>query len=156
REVGLALTERQGRRLVLTPAGEVLADHGQRIVDLVTVAEMEIQTLRRGESGTYRIAAFPTAARSYVTDPWRQLRDASQPGPGLRLSELEPDAATAALVQGDLDLAVIHAYSNVPALACEGLLATALASEEVLLATAMAAAAPAATRSGAARLADQA
>jgi hypothetical protein len=29
---------------------------------------MEVQTLRRGESGTYRIAAFPTAARSYVTD----------------------------------------------------------------------------------------
>src|SRR5215472_11595977 len=78
REVGLALTERRGRRVVLTPAGEVLAAHGHDIVDLVTVAQMEVQTLRQGESGTYRIAAFPTAARSYVTETWRQLRDDAQ------------------------------------------------------------------------------
>ena len=49
REVGLALTERQGRRVVLTPAGEVLAQHGHDIADLVSVAEMEVQTLRQGE-----------------------------------------------------------------------------------------------------------
>jgi DNA-binding transcriptional LysR family regulator len=155
REVGLALTERQGRRVVLTPAGEVLAAHGHDIVDLVSVAEMEVQTLRQGESGTYRIAAFPTAARSYVTDTWRQLRDGPHVGPALRLTELEPDAATEALVSGDLDLAVTHAYSNVPQLPSQGLFATALVTEEVLLATA-ASTAPATTRSGAARLADQA
>jgi DNA-binding transcriptional LysR family regulator len=155
REVGLALTERQGRRVVLTPAGEVLAAHANGIVDLVSVAEMEVQTLRQGESGTYRIAAFPTAARSYLTDTWRQLRDGPHVGPALRLTELEPDAATEALVRGDLDLAVTHAYSNVPRLPSQGLFATALVTEEVLLATA-ANPAPATTRSGAARLADQA
>jgi DNA-binding transcriptional LysR family regulator len=155
REVGLALTERQGRRVVLTPAGVVLAGHGHDIVDLVSVAEMEVQTLRQGESGTYRIAAFPTAARSYVTDTWRQLRDGPHVGPALRLTELEPDAAIAALARGDLDLAVTHAYSNVPQLPSQGLFATALVTEEVVLATA-AGRAPATTRSGAARLADQA
>src|SRR5215472_16747645 len=68
REAGLELTERRGRRVVLTPAGEVLACHGRTIFDLVSVAEMEVETLRQGESGTYRVAAFPTAARSYVTE----------------------------------------------------------------------------------------
>jgi DNA-binding transcriptional LysR family regulator len=155
REVGLALTERQGRRVVLTPAGEVLADHGHEITDLVSVAEMEIQTLRQGESGTYRIAAFPTAARSYVTDTWRELRDGSHVGPALRLTELEPDAAIDALVHGEVDLAVTHAYSNVPQLPSQGLVATALTTEEVVLATASGAA-PGTTGSGAARLADQA
>jgi DNA-binding transcriptional LysR family regulator len=155
REVGLALTERQGRRVVLTPAGEVLADHGHDIADLVSVAEMEIQTLRQGESGTYRIAAFPTAARSYVSDTWRELRDGAHVGPALRLTELEPDAAIDALVRGDVDLAVTHAYSNVPQLPSQGLFATALATEEVVLATAVSTM-PATTRSGAARLADQA
>jgi DNA-binding transcriptional LysR family regulator len=153
REVGLALTERQGRRVVLTPAGEVLAAHGQGIVDLVSVAEMEVQTLRQGEAGTYRIAAFPTAARSYVADAWRELRDGPEAGPALRLTELEPDAAIAALVAGELDIAVTHAYSNVPHLPSPGLVASALLSEEVLLATT----APAGvTRDGTARLADQA
>jgi DNA-binding transcriptional LysR family regulator len=153
REVGLALTERQGRRVVLTPAGAVLAAHGHDIVDLVSVAEMEVQTLRQGESGTYRIAAFPSAARSYVTDTWERLRDGPHAGPALRLTELEPDAATEALVRGDLDLAVTHAYSNVAGLPSQGLSATPLSTEEVLLATA-ASTAPPTTRSGAARLAD--
>jgi DNA-binding transcriptional LysR family regulator len=155
RELGLAVTERQGRRVVLTPAGEVLAQHGHDIADLVNVAEMEVQTLRQGESGTYRIAAFPTAARSYVTDTWREMRDGDRLGPALRLTELEPDAAADALVRGDVDLAVTHAYSNVPELPSQGLFATALATEEVVLAIA-ADSAPATTRAGAARLADQA
>jgi DNA-binding transcriptional LysR family regulator len=155
REVGLALTERRGRRVVLTPAGEVLADHGHGIAEMVGVAELEVQTLRQGEAGTYRVAAFPTAARSYVTAAWRALHDEAQAGLALRLTELEPDAAMAALVRGDVDLAVTHAYSNVPELPSQGVFATALATEDVVLATA-AGNGPAATRSGAARLADQA
>jgi DNA-binding transcriptional LysR family regulator len=151
REVGLTLTERQGRRVVLTPAGEVLAGHGRNIFDLVTVAEMEVHALHQGESGSYAIAAFPTAARSYVADSWRQLRDG--PGPALRLTELEPGAATEALVHGDVDLAVTHAYSNVPGLPAQGLSATGIVTEDVLLAV-PASASPAKTATGAARLAD--
>jgi DNA-binding transcriptional LysR family regulator len=153
READLALTERRGRRVVLTPAGEVLAHHGRNIFDLVSVAEMEVQTLRQGESGTYRIAAFPTAARSYVAETWQQLRDRPRAGPALRLTELEPDAAIAALARGEVDLAITHAYSNVPSLPAQGLVATALVTEEVLLA-ATTTTAPATTRSGTARLAD--
>jgi DNA-binding transcriptional LysR family regulator len=132
REVGLELTERQGRRVVLTPAGAVLARHGRAISDLVGVAELEVHALRQGESGTYRVAAFPTAARSYLATAWRALRDG---GPALRLVELEPGDATAALIGGDADLAVVHSYSNVPRLPRDGLVATPLAVEEVLLAT---------------------
>jgi DNA-binding transcriptional LysR family regulator len=131
----------------------VLAQHGRNIFDLVSVAEMEVMTLRQGESGTYRIAAFPTAARSYVAETWQQLRDRTRAGPALRLTELEPDAAIAALTRGEVDLAITHAYSNVPPLPAQGLLATALVTEEVLLA-ATTTTAPATTRSGTARLAD--
>ena len=153
REVGLTLTERQGRRVVLTPAGEVLAGHGRNIFDLVTVAEMEVHALHQGESGSYAIAAFPTAARSYVADAWQQLRDGPRTGPALRLTELEPDAATEALVRGDVDLAITHAYSNVPSLPAQGLKATSIVTEDVLLAVPESAS-PATTAAGAARLAD--
>jgi len=68
REVGLALTERRGRRVALTPAGQLLARHGRDIVDQVEVAAMEVAALREGTAGTYRVAAFPTAARSFVVD----------------------------------------------------------------------------------------
>jgi DNA-binding transcriptional LysR family regulator len=153
REVGLTLTERQGRRVVLTPAGEVLAGHGRNIFDLVTVAEMEVHALRQGESGSYAVAAFPTAARSYVAGAWQELRDGPGAGPALRLTELEPDAATEALVRGDVDLAVTHAYSNVPGMPAQGLNSTSIVTEDVLLAV-PASVSPATTAAGAARLAD--
>ena len=49
RELGLALTERHGRRLALTPAGRVLADHGHEILDRLALAEMEVDAIRGGE-----------------------------------------------------------------------------------------------------------
>jgi LysR substrate binding domain/Transposase len=72
---------------------------------------------------------------------------------GIVFDQLEPDPAIAALARGEVDLAITHAYSNVPPLPTQGLLATALVTEDVLLA-ATTTTAPPTTRSGTARLAD--
>jgi antitoxin (DNA-binding transcriptional repressor) of toxin-antitoxin stability system len=45
------------------PPEEVLAQHGRNIVDLVSVAEMEAQTPRQGESGTGRVHANRSCRR---------------------------------------------------------------------------------------------
>jgi len=103
REVGLALTERRGRRVALTPAGQLLARHGRDIVDQVEVAAMEVAALREGTAGTYRVAAFPTAARSFVAQAWRQLVEEPASGPALRLVELEPIDSLPALAAGEVD-----------------------------------------------------
>jgi len=47
REVGFALTERNGRRLALTPAGQVLAQHGHDITDLVSVPRWRLRRCAR-------------------------------------------------------------------------------------------------------------
>jgi DNA-binding transcriptional LysR family regulator len=133
REVGLPLTERQGRRVVLTPAGRVLARHGHDLADMVAVAEMELVALREGRTGTYRIAAFPTAARSFVADAWRSLLTSPDSGPTLRVLECEPQDALPALAEGAVDLAVTHSYSNMAVLPSPALVAVPLAVEEVLL-----------------------
>lgn len=143
REAGLPLTERQGRRVVLTPAGRVLAQHGHDLADMVTVAEMEVATLREGRSGSYRAAAFPTAARSFVADAWRALLGSPAGGPTLHVLECEPQDALPALADGEVDLAVTHSYSNVAVLPSPVLVAVAVLDEEVLLAV-PAAAGPAA------------
>jgi len=134
REAGLPLTERQGRRVVLTSAGRVLARHGHDLADMVTVAEMELATLREGRSGTYRVAAFPTAARSFVADAWRTLLSSPEAGPTLHVVECEPQDALPALADGEVDLAVTHSYSNVAALPSPVLVAVPVLVEEVLLA----------------------
>lgn len=133
RELGVPLTERQGRRLALTPAGKVLSAHGHNILDRLTLAELEIDALRRGVVGTYRVAAFPSAARTFVADAWRGILERGD-GIQLHLTTPEPEEALAALSAGENDLAVIHSYSNVPRDIPPGLVAAPLAVEPVRLA----------------------
>lgn len=111
REVGLRLTQRTGRTVALTPAGRLLARHGHEIVDRISLAEMEAAALREGSAGLYTIAAFPSAMRTIVADAWAT---AIESGSGIRLRavEREPEPALAALAAGEVELAIIHSYSN--------------------------------------------
>lgn len=133
REVGVTLTERQGRRLALTPAGRVLAAHAHDVLDRLSLAELEIEALRRGESGTYTVAAFPSAAQTLVAELWKALTSEAA-GPELRLIALEPEDALAAAVQGSADLAIVHSYSNVPRNLPDSVLTTHLLTEPVWIA----------------------
>ncbi|MDG5771142.1 LysR family transcriptional regulator [Mycolicibacterium fortuitum] len=113
RELGVPVTERQGRRVVLTPAGRVLAAHGRDIVDRLSLAQMDVEALKSGVAGHYRVGAFPSAARTIVADAWAALT-VEHPGLTAELTTPEPEAALADLTSGVLDLALIHSYSNVP------------------------------------------
>lgn len=134
REVGVQLTEKQGRRIVLTPAGRLLARHGSGIVDMLSVAEMEVASIREGSVGTYRVAAFPSAARAILPGAWTAVAAAGERGLQLRLIELEPSDSIPALVAGEVELAVAHHYSNMPPLTGPGLTITPIATEQVVLA----------------------
>ncbi len=133
RELGVALTERNGRRLALTPAGHVLAAHGRDILDRLALAEMEVDAIRGGTVGKYRVAAFPSAARTLVADAWRTIR-ADQAGVELTLTTPEPETALALLVAGEIDLALVHSYTNVPRDLPDGVQAEPLATEPIWLA----------------------
>ncbi len=133
RELGITLTERQGRRLALTPAGRLLAAHGRDVLDRLSLAELEVDALRRGATGSYRLVAFPSAARTFVADAWSRLR-VEDAAIELSLATPEPEDALAALVAGRADLAVIHSYSNVPRTLPDGVDADPLAVEQVWLA----------------------
>jgi len=113
RELGVALTERQGRRLALTPAGCVLAEHGHEILDRLALAEMEVDAIRGGRVGRYRVAAFPSAARTLVADAWKAIQ-AEHASLQLALTTPEPEQALSLLVAGETDLALVHSYSNIP------------------------------------------
>jgi DNA-binding transcriptional LysR family regulator len=133
RELGLRLTERTGRTVTLTPAGRLLARHGHEIVDRISVAEMEAAALREGSAGLYRIAAFPSAMRTIVADAWRAVAESGS-GIRLRAIEREPAGALSALAAGEVELAVIHSYSNMAGGVLTEATATRIATEPVWLA----------------------
>jgi DNA-binding transcriptional LysR family regulator len=100
----------------------------------LALVDLEIDSLRDGAAGTYRLAAFPSIARTVVADTWSEVLAAPELGLSLRLIELEPQDSIPALRAGEVELAVTHSYSNMTQSAATGLAATELAVEPVWLA----------------------
>jgi len=132
RELGLQLTERRGRGLVLTPAGRVVASHGRVLGEQLSLAEHEIDAVRDGTAGHYRVSAFPTAARAVMADVWADLLLAN--GPTIDLATAEPEESLQALLAGSIDVAIVHSYSNVPRQMPDNVHVTLLGVEPVKLA----------------------
>jgi DNA-binding transcriptional LysR family regulator len=111
-EAGVALLERQGRRVRLTEAGEMLARHADTISTAMAAAEAELAAARVEIGGTLRIAAFPTAARAILPGVIAELGRA-YPRLRVTLRDLETEESLAALRLDEVDLAVVDEYDEV-------------------------------------------
>jgi DNA-binding transcriptional LysR family regulator len=135
RELGVPLTRRQGRRVALTAAGRVLASHGHDILDRISLAELELDALRSGTTGRYTVTAFPSAARTILAETCRRVLADDDLAVAVHVTTHEPEDALAALSSGEADLAVIHAYSNVPRDVPPGITTRGLGTDPVWFAT---------------------
>lgn len=107
RQVGTPLLIRDGRKRLLTPAGETLLRHAHHILAALTVAEEELAAIANMQAGRVRIAAFPSAGATLV--PWAivQFRR-HHPDVEVSLVALEPPRSIELVQQGDFDIAVAH------------------------------------------------
>jgi len=113
REVGLALTERAGRGITLTPAAELLVAHTDALLNQLDAAEADLAALRDQVTGRVALAAFPSAAATVVAAAWAAL-SAAAPHVRLGLEEMEPEESLPAVRQGQADVAVAHEYDIFP------------------------------------------
>ncbi|WP_409239035.1 LysR family transcriptional regulator [Streptomyces sp. PA5.6] len=120
REVGQQLLAKNGRGVRLTDAGRLLAQHAARILSQVELAQADLEEQRGKAVGELRIAAFPTAMRGLMPATLSALR-VDHPGLRVGCQELEPTPAVAAVVRGDLDMAVVLDWYNKPLPIPEGL-----------------------------------
>src|SRR5690606_18363262 len=90
RETGAPLLERNGRGVRLTDAAGLLAEHAERILALVEMAEADFEAMRGAVVGRLSIAAFPTAARGIMPQALALLKE-RHPGLQMLLYEREPD-----------------------------------------------------------------
>jgi DNA-binding transcriptional LysR family regulator len=148
REAGLPLLRRSGRRVVLTAAGERLAEHAGRVLALLERAESELAAARTELTGQLRIGAYPVAVRTLLPSALVAL-GAEHPGLELMVTELDPVAVPAALRSGALDIALVHEYDYAPSEPDPAVDSEPLLSETIYLATPAAAAVPGAVAAGA-------
>ncbi|MFE3450892.1 LysR family transcriptional regulator [Nonomuraea sp. NPDC059194] len=134
REAGLPLLERTGRTVVLTPAGRVLVEHAEAVLESLERAEAALAATRTGPAGPLRIGAFPTAARALLPRTLAALRR-DHPGIEPMISEIDPADVGAALRAGELDVALVHEYDFVPPVVDEGVETVPLLTEPMYLTT---------------------
>jgi DNA-binding transcriptional LysR family regulator len=127
REAGLPLTERSGRGIVLTPAGEALARAAADVVVAIATAEETWRTYVASPQGHVELAVFPTAGRMFLPG----LLEAVRRVPGLELvaSDVDPVAGDFTGLVHDFDVVVAHAVGPTPAWADRDLVAVPLAEE---------------------------
>ncbi len=105
-EVGIELTERKGRGVRLTRAGEVLVTHAERILIVLDEAKSDLAEIKMEMTGILRVAAFPTVAAALLPHAIKELQG-KYPYLEIVFSELEPADALAALGSWNADIAFI-------------------------------------------------
>jgi DNA-binding transcriptional LysR family regulator len=134
REAGVALLERTARQVRLTAAGRILVDHAEQVLAAIESAAAALAGVRQGLTGTLRIGAFPSAARTLLPAALVLLgRD--QPGLELTVDEYDPVHAAEAVRTGALDVALTHDYDLVPTPERRALESTVVLAEPMLLAS---------------------
>ena len=105
-EAGAQLVERNARGIRLTPAGELLVEHAESILDRLAAAETQLSQLQNLEGGALRIGAPATANATLIPLAIRRFDD-EHPLVELRLDEGTSRDLLQSLLAGDIDLAVV-------------------------------------------------
>ncbi|MFC0437128.1 LysR family transcriptional regulator [Kutzneria buriramensis] len=102
-ETRTQLLERTGRRVRLTPAGQLLARRARAILDHMDTVEAELRGLDGEPAGLVRLGAFQSAIHTLAVPAVTRL---DHPRLEVELLELEPHASIPALRRGDADIIV--------------------------------------------------
>jgi DNA-binding transcriptional LysR family regulator len=109
RETGMQLIEKAGRGVRLTAAGQVLAEHGGRVMAALDEANAALQALRTTPGGRVRLASFPSVVQHVLPPIVAELRD-RHPELVLEIEDLEGEQSLDALRLGRIDLAIVDEW----------------------------------------------
>jgi DNA-binding transcriptional LysR family regulator len=132
RETGVALLERDGRRVRLTPAAHGLVAATDRVLAELDAAEADLAAEHETVSGEVVIGSFPSAAAGLVVPAIADLA-VRHPDMTCTVREHEPEDGIPLLRSGALDLLVSESYEGVPSAPAGGLESHRLLIEPLLL-----------------------
>lgn len=127
REVGAPLTERSGRGLALTPAGDALARAAADVVVAIARAEETWRTYLASPEGLVDLAVFPTAGRMFLPGLLRAMRGV--PGLEVVATDVDPQHADFAGIVPDFDVVLAHSVGPAPRWKDRDLIAVHLVDE---------------------------
>jgi DNA-binding transcriptional LysR family regulator len=109
REVGMPLLERTREGPKLTDAGRALLVHAEAAIARLEEAEHELAAIAGLEGGELRIASFPSASMTILTEALSRF-SANHPKVALTATEHEPEESLQMLKAAEIDLAIVFDY----------------------------------------------
>lgn len=134
RSVRAALFTQVGRRVQLTDAGHLLADHAVGLLALARETEQALASLPGRPQARVLVGVFGTAAAALLPRALVRVRERC-PGAHLRSVEVDVDDATAAVAAGRVDLAFGVDYPQAPIPRAADVALLVLATERFSVAT---------------------
>jgi DNA-binding transcriptional LysR family regulator len=107
----VALTQRRGRRLVLTDAGRALAAAATDVATALARAEAAVDAFLDDPRGTVRVAAFSSAATAFFPP---LLRAAAAGGPAIECAEHDVPQDRFPALCADHDIVLAHRLDSSP------------------------------------------
>ena len=105
-EAGTLLVERGARGIRLTPAGELLVETAETVLDKLAAAEHQLEALAGLNGGRLRVGAFPSANATLIPLALSAF-DTEYPEVCLSLVEARSPECAALIGAGELDIAVV-------------------------------------------------
>jgi DNA-binding transcriptional LysR family regulator len=113
REVGLPLLARTSQGPRLTDAGRALVRHADAAIARLEEAEQELAAIAGLAGGELRVASFPSASVTLLTEAISRFHD-THPGVQISVTEAEPDESLPQLRAADIDVAITFDYPILP------------------------------------------
>jgi DNA-binding transcriptional LysR family regulator len=113
REVGIPLLERTRNGPKPTDAGRALLGHAEAAMARLEEAEHELAAIAGLEGGELRVASFPSASVTLLTDALSEFHRRHREV-RLRVTEAEPEQSLTLLRSADVDLAVVFDHPVLP------------------------------------------
>ncbi|MDX6582509.1 MAG: hypothetical protein QOI10_1693 [Solirubrobacterales bacterium] len=133
REVGMQLLDRTREGPKLTDAGQVLVGHAEAAIARLEEAERELAAIAGLEGGELRLASFPSASATLLTEAV-SIFHRRHPAVRLSIADAEPEDSMTRLRAGELDMALTFDYPSVPKPEERDLAQTLVLSESMHLA----------------------
>jgi DNA-binding transcriptional LysR family regulator len=113
REVGMQLLDRTREGPKLTDAGRVLVSHADAAIARLEEAERELAAIAGLEGGELRLASFPSASATVLTEAV-SIFHRRYPKVRLAVADAEPEHSLPQLRSGEIDLALTFDYPSIP------------------------------------------
>src|SRR6476661_7750897 len=126
------LTQKKGRTLVLTDAGQVLADAGAEVIDAMSAARTAVEQFEQSAGGTVSVSGFHSAGQTLFGSLLRELAG-HRTSPDVRLTDEDVAQQDFPALTARYDLVIAHRLDHSPALPTDHPLAghAALTAEQV-------------------------